>query len=268
MAKSFDQVLAETGRQNLLDEIRSRPGGIEQAISIFNATGSVDQAINNVLGGGGGNVPIGNQEIANNPVDAIMNQVQQVIDEQLKISGQASQFLKDNPFAIDEELARKSAEERLDPFFQAELDDFTEGINLQRQRSEEDESRLQQELTTSTDTLIGRSRRRFQQALQASKEGFAGAGLFLSGRRERAEGTAAVEQQESEQDLARRKGLGIEESKTRQTRLKQDIGLRERTFGRQQKAARETAVQTDVARQATEQAENRRLELAQIIGEQ
>lgn len=41
MPKTLDQTLAETGRQNVLDQIRSTPGGYEKAVAEFNSTGRI-----------------------------------------------------------------------------------------------------------------------------------------------------------------------------------------------------------------------------------
>ena len=81
------------------------------------------------------------QQDSNDP-DSIIDQVRQSVLEIIKPRQEAEekygQFLEDNPFEFDEALARASAEERFDPFYQAELRDFEEGVNKQRGRTVQD----------------------------------------------------------------------------------------------------------------------------------
>ena len=230
--KSLDQYLAETGRQGVLDEL-GRTGQLAQARAEF-ARGQGEFASDFAMRGAG--------QSPDQAADLLLNQVD---DWNSKIA----QYEKENPFAYDEAQLRASAEERLNPYYEAELGDFVEGVENQRNRSAEDEKNVITELTARAETLTGRIRRKLSQALEASKEGFAGANLFFSGRRLREGGEMKVESADQMADIDREKRLGIEDTQLKRRRLLEDLGLRERTFNRQLGAEKETALTTDVERQ-------------------
>lgn len=211
----------------------------------------------------------GVEAYANSPEAAIESARQAVLEafkpfeEAAKRSGE---FDEKNPFIFDEALARASSEERFDPFYQAELRDFLTGINRQRGRTVQDEERLRKELTTETENYVGRAKREIDQALEGSKEGFAGAGLFFGGQRLRREGQIGIEGEEKIGDFTRGQGIRQEESQLRQARTLEDIGSRESTTRRQLGAARETDILTDIAGQRREQQQQRELERQQFVG--
>lgn len=178
----------------------------------------------------------------------------------------AGEFEEKNPFSFDEALARASSEERFDPFFQAELGEFIEGVNLQRGRTVQDEESLRRELTASTESFVGRTGRQISQALESSREGFAGAGLFFGGRRKRAEGQIGIEGQEELATGLRKADVAGRESLLRQRRGLEDIGLQKKRGLRLQTAGRETALRTDVEQQRREAQQQRELERQQFIG--
>ncbi len=208
-------------------------------------------------------------ELGGNPesvTDSIFRTADSVIDEFKKAGERSGQFDKDSPFSFDEALAQASAKERFDPFFEAELGEFTTGIDRQRARSEQDESALRQELTTRTEDFVGRAKRQLDEAIDSSREGFAGAGLLRSGQRLRREGQLKIESGEQAGEFLRGQGLRERESRLRQERLGEDIGLRRKTFERTQGAARETALQVDVQQQKREQQQQRELARQQVVG--
>lgn len=213
------------------------------------------------LGGAGAN---------QDPVERILEASRRAAEEAIKpfqeAGERAKQFDEENPFSFDEALARASAEERFDPFFEAELDEFVTGVQRQRQRTRADEEAVRRELTTQTENFVGRARRGIQDALQGAREGFAGAGLFFSGRRISREGRIGIEGEEQIGDTLRRAGLQERESRLREQRTLEDVGLRERGFRRRAGAQRETALQTDVAGQKTEASRQRELERQQFVG--
>jgi len=209
------------------------------------------------------------QQDSNDPVN-IIDPVRQSVLEIMKPREEAgkkyNQFMEDNPFEFDEALARASAEERFDPFYEAELRDFEEGINRQRGRTVQDEERLRKELTTQTENYVGRAKRELDDALQSSREGFAGAGLFFSGQRLKREGRTELESGEQVGDFVRGQDIRREESGLRQTRTFEDIGSKERTGRRLHGAARETDILTDISGQRGEELKRREFEARQFAG--
>ncbi|HEC65916.1 MAG TPA: hypothetical protein ENI23_11535 [bacterium] len=178
----------------------------------------------------------------------------------------AGEFEEKNPFLFDEALARASAEERFDPFYDAELGEFMTGITRQKERSTEDAEVLRKELTTQTEQFVGRAGRDIKEALESSREGFAGAGLFFSGKRLKREGDINIAGEEGTSDFLRRQKLKQREGDIGLTRGLEDISLRETTARRRVGAARETDILTDVAGQRKEELGKREFARQQFIG--
>jgi len=199
-------------------------------------------------------------------LNTIKQSVLDIIKPRQESEEKFGKYLQDNPFTFDEALARASAEERFDPFYQAELRDFEEGINKARGRTSADEEALRKELTTQTENFVGRTRRQIDEALEASKEGFAGAGLFFGGERLKREGRTQVSGEEEIGDFVRGQDLRQQESQLRQDRTFEDIASREKTTRRTLGAARETDILTDVSGQRAEEEKRRLYEAGQYAG--
>ena len=251
---TFDQFMAESGRQAELDQIRSIPGEYERAKATWESQGG--------FYGPGGRAATA-EDAAQQLIDAQLEVFDKTFGEAFR---KLEKFDKDNPFVFDQELARASAEERYDPFYDAELRDFMTGVERQRGRTVQDEERLRRELTASTESYVGRARRELDQALESSREGFAGAGLYFSGKRLRREGEIGIEAEQEKGDYLRRQGLRGEESTLRQERGLADIATGEATYKRRFGAEKETTFLTDIAQQRREQLQQRELERQQIAG--
>lgn len=200
------------------------------------------------------------------------NSKQSVIDATLKATDplaeadkRAAEFDKNNPFAFDEVLATESARERLDPYYQAELQDFTEGIQIRRRQSEQEERSVLNQLNVQTQNLLGDVKRQVTDALDATRKGFAGAGLFLSGQRLREEGKTQIRGQEQQErgladiDVRRQSTLGS--SQANQGLL----NIQERSGKRNLRAEQTTALTTDVEQQKQEQEAKRQQEKQQYV---
>ncbi len=207
------------------------------------------------LGMGGGSP----EQMAQQMIDAMMAPYKEALDR-------ASQFEKDNPFFFDEEMARASASERFDPYYNAELNDFISGIERTRQRSVQDEQKVLTELTAQTEDYLGRTKRQLDQAIRASEEGMAGAGLFFSGDRLRRTGEKEVEAGQQRRTFLRGQELSEGEARLGRLRTEEDLGAQERTYRRQWGAERETALQTDTEKQKQEEKTRYELERQQFIG--
>lgn len=199
-------------------------------------------------------------------IDSIRNVVLEAFKPFEEASERAGRFEEENPFTFDEALARQSAEERFDPFYDAELGDYVSGIDRARSRTVQDEQRLRRELTTETDQFVGRTRQQIDDAIEGSKEGFAGAGLFFSGERLKREGRIEQAGEQDISDQLRRQRLGLEESQLRQERTLTDLGADERTARRKTGAARETDILTDVEQQRGEALKRREFQRQQFVG--
>jgi len=171
-----------------------------------------------------------------------------------------------NWYDIDEEQYRAASEEQYDPYYQAELGDYMTGITRQKDRSKADEEKLRGELTTQTENYVGRAKREIDSSLESSREGFAGAGLYFSGKRIKKEGEIGITGEENIRDYTRETGLKAEESQLRQQRLGEDLSSNVGTYKRNWTANRETALRGSMAQQSQEEMNRRLLEGAQYGG--
>jgi hypothetical protein len=205
-------------------------------------------------------------QVIADPVEQALQNVKNVVMEAMKPQEAAekkySEYKTKNPFSFDEQMARASAQERYNPYYEAELKDYTKGVEYQRNRSTADEERLRTELNTQTEKYVGRAKRQIDEALSSSAEGFAGAGLFMSGRRIAAGGDIEIRGNEQISDTRHQAELQRQESLLRQERTGQDLDLQSGTYKRRLGAEKETNILTDVERQKQEAL--RRHELAAI----
>lgn len=177
------------------------------------------------------------------------------------------EFDKNNPFAFDEAQARASSEERLNPFYDAELNDFLQGIRYSRTRSFEDMNRTIGELNVDASKLSEKERFATQEAIRSSEEGFAGAGLFFSGARERATGVQEVGGIQREEELQTNLERGIGSAQRSRQRLLEDTALQEARQRRLIEAGRTTALETDISAKKKEAEYRRGLERLQFAGD-
>jgi hypothetical protein len=211
-----------------------------------------DDFLNNNRGGGGGG-----GDSADNFLQQLKDELASQFDELAK---RAKEFDANNPFVFDEVLAKASAEERYNPYYSAELQDFTSGIQRQVQ-SQEGQMKL---LTELNKIQVGEDKRALDEAISASEEGFAGAGLFDSGARERATGQTLIAGQDTANRRSLQYGSGMEEGKRNLLGLGQqkDTGIRKLT------AQKTTDIQTEIERQKAEEEARHATERAQYIGPQ
>lgn len=199
-----------------------------------------------------------------NMVSAFIDPIAEAID---KWRQKLEEFDKNNPFAFDEAQARASAQERLNPYYNAELNEFMTGIRRSRERSMEDMTRTVGELNVDASKLSERERLSTQEAIRGSEEGFAGAGLFFSGRRERATGLEEVGGIQKQEDIQAELGRGVASSQRANLRTAEDLALQEARQKRLIESGRTTALETDISGQKKESAYRRGLERLQFAGD-
>lgn len=253
----FRQVTGQEASDAAINAARDIPD--QQLASFFSGSGG---SAGFAAGAGGGGGPTTADSLINSVLESIKKASQPLLDA----TKRSQEFDEKNPFVFDEILARQSAEERLSPYYQAELKDYVTGIERSRGRTVQDEEQLRAELDTKTDQVQGNLRRDLEETIRGTQEAADDSGLLFSGRRLRQEGKAAVE---TEEDLATSlKGTDVQkaESLKRQGRNLEDLLSQEQTFKRRQQAEQETSLQTDVEEQKREQQQQRELERQQFVG--
>src|SRR3990167_3813598 len=111
---------------------------------------------------------------------------QKQIDEETKW---VNQYLKDNPLAFDEALARKSSQAEYQPFYSELLQDYLKDVNLKK-ATVQDEQKLLRNLRQLD---VGARSRSYQYAVENAQKGWEGKGLFSSGMRARDVGKEGIE---------------------------------------------------------------------------
>lgn len=268
-------------RQQDIARRQQQPGGLDYgtysklmelspaAINTFNE----NQALLDMLNSGGGGGGFGGSMGGFNPADVAkqgIGMADAAYDYFAEADKKFNQYLKENwgndPWSIDEAQARASADERFAPYYTNQLRDYLTGVIRTRNRSSEDEQTLRGELVKQTERYVGRSGRKLSDAIESTREGFAGAGLYFSGARQRQEGRATQEVQEDTTDFMRGQGLKEQESQLRQQRLGEDLASQEATYRRNQTAERETATLNDIEKQRQEEISRRLFEASQYAG--
>lgn len=176
------------------------------------------------------------------------------------------EYDKNNPFAFDEALARASAEERLNPYYDATMNEFMQGVRASSTRSVEDMTRTIGELNVDASKLSDKERLATQEAIRSSEEGFAGSGLFFSGKRQRQTGLQEVSGLQTQEGIQTNLERSVASSTRSNTRLQEDLALQKARQERLTEAERTTALETDIAKQKKESAYQRALEQAQFAG--
>lgn len=191
--------------------------------------------------------------------EEFMNKIKEELARQMDtLAKRKKDFDTKNPFVFDEILAQNSAEERFNPYYDAELKDFVSGIERQKE-SVQGERDL---LTELNQIKIGEDARSLKDAISSSEEGFAGAGLFFSGARERSTGKQLAQNKDNvdQRDLMYKNNIaGYDRSLG---------GLNENLATGQRKlnADKTTQVQTEIEKQRAEAVARREQERAQYLG--
>jgi len=170
-----------------------------------------------------------------NFADNLLKTIKGDIEEQV---GFLDKYTKKNPFAFDEELARKSSTAEYEPYYNELLDDYVSQVDLRR-ATIEDDKKLQQEFKKYE---TEKSSRDFNKAISNAEQGFAGKGLFFSGNRARDVGEKSVEkvagdEMRTAQYKADEAGLD-----RRSTSLDLESSAKTRDIGREQETAIEGGI--------------------------
>lgn len=208
---------------------RARQAGREiseqEAQQIMNATNGGDEGlVQQYLAGGaqGGLDPAG-QAI----LDA-MNKQNEVFVSKLK------EYDTTNPFVYDEILAQEMGKvgERLDPYYKQQLGDFTTAMSRKTSRSLEDRQRVLTNISLDVDQYTKENKQAVEDALEKSREGYSGAGLYTSGARMRTEGRLGAEAGKSLADYLGQKDRAVGEVNLGTQRQLEDYGEQTRLFER------------------------------------
>lgn len=170
-------------------------------------------------------------------IERLQRLVEEATGEQdEELFSRAREFEEENPFRFDEALARQSAEERFNPFYEQSLRDYLRGVRLRTERTVEDRDEILKELTAQTQDFTGREKRLLELATENAREGAAGRGMFFSGGRFRQEGLLGVESGATLDEFMRKQGTRGRLARREATRGLEDIelerGQKQRELGR------------------------------------
>ena len=122
------------------------------------------------------------------------------------------------------------------------------------------------ELNTDASKLSDKERLSTQEAIRSSEEGFAGSGLFFSGKRERQTGLETVQGNQAQEAIQTNLERGTSSSLRSNTRLQEDLALQTARQKRLTEAERMTSLETDISKQKRESELQRGLERLQFAG--
>lgn len=121
-------------------------------------------------------------------------QTNSILDAQKAMWDKETQFIQkyieQNPFAFDEELARKASGQEYKPYYTELLQDYLGDVESRR-TTIQDERKYYGELRQLD---IGQKTRAYSQAVAKAEQGYAGQGMFFSGIKKAALGQGEVEQ--------------------------------------------------------------------------
>jgi len=178
-------------------------------------------------------------------------------------------FLNANPLGYDEVLAREMASEKYKPYYTEVLSDFVEPLQKKIAASTEDETRLIGELSRQEKLGTKQMTRETQLALEASREGFAGSGLFGSGVQRQSTAITGIKGKETLDDFLAKIDVNKEQTTAEQARIRDEaatsIANKQRDiFGTGRDY--ETAVTSDVESQRGTALKQRGLRAIEAVG--
>lgn len=185
-----------------------------------------------------------------------------------------------NPFNFDQILAEESTKvgERLDPYYKQTLTDYLKGVNVRRQRSLEDERTLLTDLQKDTDQYVGNEKMALDQTLERTRQGYADAGLYFSGAKQRAEGMATTEskrglgdylrgQEGRQRDVQTTTRRNMEDIQLEQSQKQRDLGSFDPTTGNYVRGVDPTyQIKSEALGEATRRQQLRDYEKSQFLG--
>jgi len=151
-----------------------------------------------------------------------------------------------NPFFFDEMAARNTSEAQYAPYYDRLLSDYIARVERTKSRSQEDLQKTLDYLSASKEHFLGAERRTLDKAERQANEGYAGAGLFFSGARQRDIRELGEESQERIGQYETGYQYGTGQAMTGAQRTAEDLATEqaqtERDIGREKKYAIETGV--------------------------
>jgi len=134
---------------------------------------------------------------------------------------------------LEEEYIK--VQDRLDPYYKQTLNDYLTGYNAKKQRSLEDERTLLTSVQQDIDSYTEQEKIALAETMDKTRQGYADAGLYFSGARQRAEGLTVGTEQSSLADYLRGQGEKVQARKTTTQRGIEDLNLdkqkQEREYG-------------------------------------
>lgn len=181
------------------------------------------------------------EEIAAATVQASMDAYNQLATQQWsKMSEYDKKYAEAHGGAFDFDKLLESeytkVQERLDPYYKQTLNDYLTGYNAKKQRSLEDERTLLTSVQQDIDSYTEQEKIALAETLDKTRQGYADAGLYFSGARQRAEGLTIGTEQKSLSDYLRGQGEKVQTAKNTTQRGLQDLdlekNLQEREYGK------------------------------------
>lgn len=201
--------------------------------------------------GGGGQAPQRTGDPISDVNRAIEDSFRTLQNEVIKKFGE---YQAGKPFRIDEVLAAKSKEaaEQIDPYYNEILGDYLLGVTRKINRSRDDAQEVLTELTESKRSFTQESATFLEDALQNAEEGYADAGLLLSGKALSTEGQLKQRTGSSLTDFLRKNEGQTNRVGSMLNRTMEDIGAEKKGYVSDLERGRFTDIETRKSQLAKE----------------
>lgn len=224
--KTFDQYMAERGKQSELDELR-RTFRYDQAKAQYESQGyygGVDEYLE-----------------ATNPAVAMFEKSQKA----------ASDYLEKNPFYYDEQWlkdtkAQVQSEVDLEPYYKEKVSTYLDDVSTQKSRANEDETTLLKELDRQQKVFQKEDAVSYQQARSAALEGLSDANLIGSGEGMRQTNIGDISHTTGVENYLDTNAAKKQQAQTTTSRLLSDLDKNSSRFQTEVEREKELQVQSEI----------------------
>lgn len=171
-----------------------------------------------------------------NNVDSYINTIKDtlgaIVDPKFQ---EVDKYLKDNPFAYDEEWLSNTEKQvrdevEMEPYYKEKLSNYLDDVKVTKERAQEDETTLLKELDRQEKVYIEQDTLAYQKARESALEGLSDAGMIGQGGGMRELNRGEVSHETGLQDYLSQKDLRAQQAQQTTSRLLTDLGTEQNRF--------------------------------------
>lgn len=171
--------------------------------------------------------------------------------------GRVEQYLKDNPFAFDEQWLKETErqvrdEVGLEPYYKEKLSNYLEDVSTTKERAQEDEQTLLKELDRQENVYLQQDKQSFQKARESALEGLSGKGILDEGAGQRELNRGDISHEAGVGDYLSKQDLRRQQAQQTTSRLLSDLGREEGRFTTELEREKQLQIQSEVQQRKQE----------------